>query len=58
MVVTTTVLVYFVDLLPHVVDTAAGIASDNNASISSNEVGSSRQLALKSGVPFSCIKHG
>ena len=38
MVVTTTVLVYFVDLLPRVVDTAAGIASDNNASISSNEV--------------------
>ena len=38
MAVTTTVLAYFFDLLPHVVDTvAAGIASNNNASISSNE---------------------
>jgi hypothetical protein len=37
MAVTTTVLAYFVDLLPHAVDTVAGITSDNNASISSNE---------------------
>jgi hypothetical protein len=37
MAVTTTVLAYFVDLLPHVVDTVAGITSDNNASISSIE---------------------
>ena len=37
MAVTTTVLVYFVDLLPHVVDAVAGIASNSNASISSNE---------------------
>jgi hypothetical protein len=38
MAVTTTVLAYFFDLLPHVVDTVVGIASNNNASISSNEV--------------------
>ena len=38
MAVATTVLAYFFDLLPHVVDTVAGIASDNNASISSNQV--------------------
>ena len=37
MAVTTTVLAYFFDMLPHVVDTVAGIASNNNASISSNE---------------------
>ena len=37
MAVTTTVLAYFFDLLPHVVDTVAGTASNNNASISSNE---------------------
>jgi hypothetical protein len=37
MAVTTTVLAYFVDLLPHVVDTVAEITSDNNASINSNE---------------------
>jgi hypothetical protein len=38
MAVTTTVLAYFFDLLPHVVDTVVGIAPNNNASISSNEV--------------------
>jgi hypothetical protein len=38
MAVTTTVLVYFFDLLPHVVDTVAGTASNNNASIISNGV--------------------
>ena len=38
MAVATTVLAYFFDLLPHVVDTVVGIVSNNNASISSNEV--------------------
>jgi hypothetical protein len=38
MAVTTTVLAYFFDLLPHVVDTVVGVASNNNASTSSNEV--------------------
>ncbi|HYX71225.1 MAG TPA: hypothetical protein VE732_00520 [Nitrososphaera sp.] len=37
MAVTTTVLAYFFDMLPHLVDNVAGIASSNNASISGNE---------------------
>ena len=37
MAVTTTVLAYFFDMLPHIVDNVTGIASSNNASISSNE---------------------
>ncbi len=37
MAVTTTVLAYFFDMLPHVVDNVASIAPSNNESISSNK---------------------